>query len=375
MDAPKLHPESVVVAAGRPHEPGGPLNTPIVLTAPYRHAADGTNAYARHDMSATVRAFEEVLGILEGGTALAFASGVAALAAVADGVPIASVAVVPDAAYAGTVWGFAERGAVGQLELRPVDIADTAAVIEALDGAALLWLETVSNPLMAVPDLPALAAAAHRAGALVAVDSTFSTPLNVRPLELGADIVMHSVTKYLSGHSDLIMGALVVRSADLAEELHNRRTRTGAIPGALEAYLATRGMRTLALRWERAQQNAAVLAERLADHPRVRRVRYPGLPGDPGHAIAARDHAGFGAMVSFESEGDADDAERLCNAVRLISHATSLGGVESLIERRARHEGDAGFGTPEALLRLSVGIEHVEDLWADLTQALDAVFT
>jgi cystathionine gamma-synthase len=226
---------------------------------------------------------------------------------------------------------------------------------------------------MAVPDVPALAAAAHAAGALVAVDSTFSTPLNVRPLELGADVVMHSVTKYLSGHSDVIMGALVVRSAEFADELHNRRTRTGAIPGALEAYLATRGLRTLALRWERAQANAVTLAERLAGHPRVSRVRYPGLDSDPGHAIAARDHAGFGAMISFELHGTADDAERLCNAVRLISHATSLGGVESLIERRARHEGDASFGTPETLLRFSVGIEHVEDLWTDLTQALDAL--
>jgi cystathionine gamma-synthase len=370
----KLRPESIVVAAGRPHEPGGPLNTPIVLTAPYRHAIDDSNAYARHDMSATVRAFEDALGVLEGGTALAFASGLAALAAVVDGLPIGSTVVVPDAAYAGAVWNFAERSAAGQLRTRPVDIADTAAVIDALDGAALLWLETATNPLMAVPDLPALAAAAHEAGALVAVDSTFSTPLNVRPLELGADVVMHSVTKYLAGHSDVIMGALVVRSAELAAELHDRRTRTGAIPGALEAYLATRGLRTLALRWERAQQNAGVLAERLAEHPRVRRVRYPGLESDPGHAIAARDHAGFGAMISFELDGTADDAERLCNAVRLISHATSLGGVESLIERRARHEGDAGFGTPETLLRFSVGIEHVEDIWADLSQAIDAAF-
>jgi cystathionine gamma-synthase len=361
------------VAAGRPHEPGGPLSTPIVLTAPYRHGSDDSNAYARHDLSPTVRAFEQALGVLEGGTALAFASGLAALAAVVDGLPVGSVAVVPEAAYAGAVWNFAERAESGQLTTRTVDIADTAAVIEALDGARLLWLETVSNPLMAVPDVPALVTAAHAAGALVAIDSTFSTPLNVRPLELGADVVMHSVTKYLAGHSDVIMGALVVRDADLAEELHQRRSRTGAIPGALEAYLATRGLRTLALRWERAQQNAGVLARRLAEHPRVSRVRYPGLPTDPGHAIAARDHAGFGAVISFELAGSADDAERLCNAVRLISHATSLGGVESLIERRARHEGDAAFGTPETLLRFSVGIEHVDDLWADLARALDTV--
>jgi cystathionine gamma-synthase len=321
-----------------------------------------------------VRSFEEALGILEGGTALAYSSGIAALAAVLDGLPAGSVAVVPSAAYSGTVSIFAAQQELGRLALRPVDVADTAAVVDALDGADLLWLESVSNPLMAVPDIPALGAAAHAAGALVCVDSTFSTPLLVRPLELGADIAMHSVTKYLSGHSDLIMGALVVRSPELARRLHDRRTLTGAVPGVLEAYLATRGVRTLALRMERAQANAATLAARLADHPRVTRVRYPGLPSDPGHAIAARDHAGFGAMIAFEIDGTAEHAERLCAAVQLISHATSLGGVESLIERRARHDIDASFGTPATLLRFSVGIEHVDDLWADLTQALDAAF-
>jgi cystathionine gamma-synthase len=245
-------------------------------------------------------------------------------------------------------------------------------VITALDGADLLWLETVTNPMLTVPDLPALIAAARSVGALVCVDATFSTPLLVRPLDLGADVVMHSVTKYLSGHSDVLMGALVARSPDLAAHLHERRTLGGGIPGALEAYLATRGLRTLALRMERAQANAGELARRLADHPAVTRVRYPGLPDDPGHAIAARDHAGFGAMVCFEVAGGAAAADAVCASVRLITHATSLGGVESLIERRAMHEGDAAFGTPESLLRLSVGIEHVDDLWTDLVHALEA---
>jgi cystathionine gamma-synthase len=373
VDADELHVESIAVAAGRPHEPGGPLNTPIVLTAPYLHAPDD-NAYARHDVSPTVASFEAALGALEGGTALAFASGIAAVAAVVDGLHAGSVAVVPTAAYSGTVSIFDAQQRLGRLSLRHVDPADTAAVIAAVDGAALVWLETVGNPLMAVPDVPAIAAAAHAAGAIVGVDATFSTPLVVRALEFGADVVMHSVTKYLAGHSDVLMGALVVRSDALATDLHNRRTMTGAVPGVLESYLATRGLRTLPLRMERAQANAGELAARLAEHPRVTRVRYPGLPSDPGHAIAARDHAGFGAMISFEIEGVADNAERLCAAVRLISHATSLGGVESLIERRARHEIDADFGTPPTLLRFSVGIEHVEDLWADLGQALDAAY-
>jgi cystathionine gamma-synthase len=297
----------------------------------------------------------------------------AAVSAVAETRPAGTVAVIPEAGYAGSLAEFAERQALGRMSVRPVDLADPQTVISALAGADLLWLETVTNPLLDVPDLPALIGAAHEAGALVCVDATFSTPLLVRALDLGADVVMHSVTKYLAGHSDLIMGALVTRDPDLAARLHARRTLTGALPGALEAYLATRGMRTLAVRLERACANAAVLAGRLRDHPTVTRVRYPGLPDDPGHAVAARDHAGFGAMISFEVSGGAAAADRVCAALRLVTHATSLGGVESLIERRAAHPGDAAFGTPAGMLRFSVGIEHVEDLWADLTRALDAV--
>jgi cystathionine gamma-synthase len=364
-----LRPESVVVAAGRPTEPGSPLSTPIVPVAPYRHD-DDDNRYARHDLSPTVTAFEAAVGALEGGTALAFSSGMGAASAVIQRLPLGSIAVVPHAGYSGVVELFAELEAAGRLTVRAVDPEDTAAAAAALDGADLLWVETVGNPLMAVADLPALVAAAHEAGALVCVDATFSTPLVVRPLEFGADVVMHSATKYLSGHSDVLLGVMVVRNAELAVELHNRRTLSGAVAGSLEAYLATRGLRTLAVRMERAQANAAVLAARLEAHPRVTRVRYPGLTSHPQHAIAARDHAGFGAMIAFEVAGSAEDAEHVCESVRLIAHATSLGGVESLIERRARHETDASFGTPPTLLRFSVGIEHVEDLWADLQQAL-----
>jgi cystathionine gamma-synthase len=364
-----LHPDSVVVAAGRPHEPGAPLNPPIVLTAPYRHDPE-QNRYARHDVTATVAALEEVLGELDGGAALAFASGMAAMSAVVEGRPGGAIAVVPREAYSGSVSTFGAQEKLGRMTVRAVDIGNTAAVADALDGADLLWLEAVTNPLMTVPDIPALVAAAHEGGTLVGVDATFCTPLGVRPLELGADIVLHSATKYLAGHSDVLMGVLVTRSADLAAQLLDRRTLTGALPGALEAYLTLRGVRTLALRMERAQANAGELARRLSAHPRVTRVRYPGLPDDPGHAIAARDFAGFGAMIAFEVDGTAQDAERVCESVRLITHATSLGGVETLIERRARHAVDASFGTPETLLRLSVGIEHVEDLWTDLSRAL-----
>ncbi|SHH22773.1 cystathionine gamma-synthase [Jatrophihabitans endophyticus] len=364
-----LRPASVAVSAGRPHEPGAPLNTPIAPASAFRH--DGTdNPYARHHVSPTVASFESVVGELEGGRALAFGSGIAALACLLDRSPAGTPVVVPREGYGGYVGLYAEQHALGRLAVRHVDVTDHDAVRAAARGAALVWVEAVSNPLLTVADLPAVAAIAHEAGALLGVDATFSTPLAVRPLDLGADVVMHSATKYLAGHSDALIGVLVTRSADLHAALHDRRTLAGSTPGVLESYLATRGVRTLAVRMERAWSNAAVLAGRLAEHPAVAAVRYPGLPGDPGHAVAARDHDAFGAVIGIEVAGGATAAEAVCARVRLITHATSLGGVESMIERRARHPGDASYGVPEALLRLSVGIEDVEDLWDDLSQAL-----
>jgi cystathionine gamma-synthase len=325
-----LRPESIVIASGRPaNEPDSPFSMPIVLAAPYRHAAEH-NGYLRHESSDTIRAFERAIGALEGGEAIAFSTGMAAVAAIAEGQPAGTVAVVPSAAYSGSVQIFGEQQRLGKMVVRSVDITDTGAVTAAVPGADLLWLETVTNPLMGVADLPPLIEAAHAAGAFVGVDSTFSTPLCARPLDLGVDVVMHSATKYLSGHSDLLMGVLVTRSAERAQELRLRRGLTGAIPGALECYLALRGVRTLAVRMERAQANAGTLAKRLSEHPAVTRVRYPGLPSDPGHERASRLYKGFGAMIAFEIDGTAEDAERLCESVRLISHATSLGGVESL---------------------------------------------
>lgn len=364
-----LHPESILVAAGRPHEPGAPVNSPIDSSATFRNG-DGENHYARGHSVGARADLETALGELDGGRALAFSSGMAAIAAVVAWQPVGTVAVIPDAAYAGTVQIFGEQERLGRMTVRRVDVADTAAVVAALDGAHRLWLETVTNPLLAVPDLPALIDAAHSRGAHVAVDATFSTPLNVRPLDLGADVVMHSATKYLAGHSDALLGSLTTRSDELYAALDERRTLAGSICGALEAFLALRGLRTLAVRFERAQANAGELARRLADHPKVTRVRYPGLADHPGHEIAARDHAGFGAMISFEIAGDATEADRVAGALQLITNATSLGGVESLLERRAQHAADAAFGTPPNLLRFSVGIEHVDDLWADLVQAL-----
>ncbi len=361
-----LRTESVLVAAGRPRQSGAPLNTPVVLAAPFRHT-DEDNAYQREAGTDTIRAFEAAVGALDGGEAVAFASGMAAAAAVIEGLHAGSVVVAPTQAYSGAVSLFAEQERLGRLTVRRVDSTDTAAVVQAAGGAQLVWLEAITNPLIGVVDVPAIAMAAREA--VVAVDATFVTPLNFQPLAAGADIAMHSSTKFIAGHSDLTSGVLVTRP-ELAAPLRERRTLTGATPGALESYLALRGLRTLAVRFERAQRNAAVLAARLAAHPNVARVRFPGLPDDPFHERAARLHAGFGAVLSFEL-ADAEAAEAACARIQLITHCTSLGGVETTMERRARYAVDSGYGTPPSLIRLSVGIEHIEDLWADLSAALD----
>jgi cystathionine gamma-synthase len=317
-------------------------------------------------------AFEQTLGSLEGGRALAFASGLAAVDAVVRQVPLGGVVVASSASYNGTVVMLTDAAKRGLLSVRWVPIADTESVVAALPGADLLWVESPTNPLLEVADLPALAAAGHRHGALVAVDNTFATPLLQRPLELGADVVVHSVTKYLSGHSDLVLGATVSRDDALGQRLHAVRTQNGAIPGTFETWLALRGMRTLALRVERSGANAAELARRLQGHPALTRVRHPSLPQDPGHARATEQMGGYGSIISIETVGGPEGAERLCAATRLWVMATSLGGVESTLERRRRHAGEPDVVPPE-LIRLSVGIEDVEDLWSDLSQALATV--
>ena len=296
-----LHPQTAVICAGRPsHAVGEPLNVPVVLASNFHAdtmAAPGieqvSRAYSRTDATPTWEALERAVGQVEGGHAVAFSSGMAAVAAVLDLLP---------------------------------------------------------------------------AGALVGVDNTFATPLLQQPLALGADVVVHSATKFIGGHSDLLSGITIARDPALAGRLHSRRGLSGATPGALEAFLALRGLRTLALRLDRGQSNASELARRLEDHPAVTRVRYPGLPGDPGHRSAAAQMAGFGAMLAFEV-ADAPAADRICHAVQVIVHATSLGGVETTIERRSKLPGQGHL--PPGLLRLSVGCEHIDDLWLDLNTALD----
>jgi cystathionine gamma-synthase len=370
-----LHPETAVICAGRPsHAVGGPLNVPVVLasnfhagTIPAPGTGEGSRAYSRTDATPTWEALEIAVGQVEGGHAVAFASGMAAIAAVLDLVPADGRIVAPQDCYFGVSELLADARQQGRWAIDRVDLTDTAAVQAAVTGADLLWLETPSSPLLEVADLPALCAAGRRAGAIVGVDNTFATPLLQQPLALGADVVVHSATKFIGGHSDLLSGITIAREQALAQRLRHRRGLTGATPGALEAFLALRGLRTLALRLDRGQRNAAELARRLDEHPAVSRVRYPGLPGDPGHRTAAAQMTGFGAVLAFEV-ADAPTADRLCDAVHVIVHATSLGGVESTIERRSKLPGQEHV--PPGLLRLSVGCEHIDDLWNDLNSAL-----
>lgn len=366
----RLHPETVAVTAGRPDAPGDPLNVPLTPASTYR--AGGELEYGR-DGNPAWSALEEAVGALEGGCAVAFSSGLAATAAVLDTLPLGAVVVAHEAPYHGVWEQLAERAARGALDLRLVDLSDADAAAAAVPGAALVWAETPSNPMMDVTDIEAVARLAHAHGGRLAVDSTFASPVLQRPLALGADVVVHSATKLIGGHSDLLLGLVVTPDAATANLARRRRHDVGAVPGTLEAFLALRGLRTLPVRVERAQATASVLADRLAAHPAVTRVRYPGRADHPGHVVAARQMAGPGSMLSFETVGDAATADAVVDALRLVVAATSLGGTESLAERRARYQAEAQRGTPPTLVRLSVGLEHVDDLWADLAQALDGV--
>lgn len=361
-----LRPATVAITAGRPAEAAdAPLNEPVAFASAYH--AGGPVAYAR-DGNRSWTALEDAIGALEGGSALAFASGMAAIAAVLDTLPLGAKVVMPAAGYSGTRVLVRDAGPAGRWQPDFVDITDTGAVLAALDGAALCWLESPTNPLNGIVDLPAVIAGAHERGALVVVDNTYATPLLQRPLALGADVVVHSVTKLLAGHSDVVLGATVTRDDVRCEALRRHRSLYGAIPGPMESYLALRGIRTLGVRVERAQENAGILATRLVTHPDVSCVRYPGLADDPGATLAAAQMSGPGSMVAFEVRGGAAVAEAVARATRLIVHATSLGGIETTMERRARWSEDASL--PPSLLRLSVGCEDVEDLWADLERAL-----
>jgi len=346
-----LKPETWAIVGGRSREPGAPLNTPLV---PASNFVLGTERiYSRSEGTETWEAFETVIGGLEGGRAVAFASGMAAAAAILNQLPTGAHLVIPDDCYQ-AVAGIADLGARDHdWRVERFAPSDTDAWVSRALEADLLWVESPTNPLLETADLAAICAAPRKPGTRVVVDNTFATPLLQQPLALGADLVIHAATKFIGGHSDLLTGVAITADDAQYELLRTARTHYGATPGALECFLALRGLRTLPVRLKTAVASAQVLRERLEAHPAVHRVRYPG----------------FGAVVSFEL-ADAETVDRACRATQVIWHATSLGGVETTMERRSVHPGQEHI--PPGLIRMSVGCEDVEDLWADLDAALRA---
>ena len=369
IDLNKLATESKVVAAGRPaKQPDGALNPPIALNSTFHEG--GPIGYGRYG-NETWSALEDAISILEGGKTLLFSSGMAAISAVFSLLPEGSVVVAANNGYQGTTTLLKKLHESEKLKVRFVNLANTDETVAAIPGAQMLYLESPLNPLLEIIDLPKLIAAGKAAGCGVAVDNTLATPLLQNPLALGADIVIHSVTKYLSGHSDLILGSLSTNDSALYNRLEQSRRYGGAIAGPFEAWIALRGVRTFALRMQRSQENALELATRLSKDGRVAKVRYPGLPTDAYHQMAKSFMKGFGAMISFDVNGTADQVDLMCNSSRLITIATSLGGVESLWERRRRWATESTL-VPENLIRFSVGIEDAGDIWADIDQAFTA---
>ena len=375
-----LHPETLAIHAGRHADPTGAISPPIHLSTTFAADAKGGRphgySYSRDD-NPNRRALEQCIAALEGAAGcLAFSSGMAAVAALLDCMPPDRPRhlLIADDTYYGVRQMIDETDLHERLVVSEVDTTDLAAVerVCAAAPAAMVWLETPSNPLLKVTDIAAVAAIAHQTGAVVVVDNTVATPLGQNPLRLGADIVAHSVTKYIGGHSDVLLGAVAVRQAGpMLDRLRLVQKHRGGVPSPFECWLALRGMETLGARMRTQCGSALAVATFLAGHAGVATVHYPGLAADPGHALAVRQMAGFGAMVSFRLHGDATAAEAFTAAVRLFTRATSFGGAHSLIEHRGAFP-RGGAAVRPGLLRLSIGLEHADDLIDDLAQALEA---
>ena len=371
-----LRPGTLAVHAGNEADPAtGAVAPPIHLATTFRHGPAGERLagyeYQREGNPTNDR-LREALQALEGGaTALTFASGMAAMTTLLESLPAGSRVLFPDDCYSGLRMLFSEFLPARGLVVETIDMADLDAVRAACaTPLAMLWIETPSNPLLKVCDITALAGIGHAAGATVVVDNTFATPLLQRPLALGADIVMHSTTKYFGGHSDVLGGALVFARDDaFARHVAHRLHVTGAVLAPFSAWLILRGCRSLGARMAMHCANARKLATFLEAHPAVARVNWPGLPTHPGHAIAAAQMRDFGAMLSIELHGGREAALAVAGKLRVFTNATSLGGCESLVEHRASVEG-ANPRSPQNLLRISVGLEDGDDLVADFAQAL-----
>ena len=356
----------------------GAVAPPIHLSTTFRHgpAAERIAGYEyQREGNPTQDRLETAIAALEGGAAaLAYASGMAAIAGLLETLPAGARILLPDDCYSGLRYLATEFLPQRGVHAAFVDMSDLAAVRAACaQPVALLWAETPSNPLLKVSDIAALAQVAHAHGALLACDNTFATPVLQRPLALGADVVMHSTTKYFGGHSDVLGGALVFARQDaLFDAVRHRRHITGGVLAPFSAWLLLRGCRSLAARMAMHCANARVLASFLADHPAVARVNWPGLPSHPGHAVAAVQMRDFGAMLSVQLRGGREAALAAAGKLQLFTNATSLGGCESLVEHRASVEGPNPV-SPQDLLRISVGLEHPDDLVADWAQALDGL--
>jgi len=375
------HFETLAIHAGQPPDPAtGAVMTPIYQTSTYAQSEVGVfkgYEYSRTD-NPTRTALQSCLAALEGADfGLAFASGLAATDTLFRLVAPGEHVLLGDDVYGGT-YRLLDKILRGYGVLfDPVNMADLDAVAAALrPQTRLVWLETPTNPMLRLADIAAISRLAHQAGAKVAVDNTFATPFLQQPLALGADFVVHSTTKYLGGHSDVVGGAILTSDAEAYQRLKFLQNAVGAVPGPMDCWLVLRGIKTLALRMERHCANAKQIAAFLVEHPAVARVHYPGLPGDPGHTLAARQMHDFGGMISFILKGGEPAARKMVAATRIFTLAESLGGVESLIEHPAAMThasvADSPLAVDPGLVRLSVGVEHVEDLLADLEQALDS---
>ncbi len=370
--------ETRAIHAGQEPEPAyGAVNVPIYQTSTYAQDAVGEHKgyeYARTGNPTRTALETAVAALEEGYGALCFASGMAAEANLFYLLKPGDHVVLGDDVYGGTYRLVARVLQGWGLEFDAVDMSDLEAVRKAVrEETRVLWVETPTNPFLRIVDIAAVAEVAHEAGAWCVVDNTFASPYLQRPVLLGADAVVHSSTKYLGGHSDVVGGVIVTTNAETHERLKFLQNAAGAVPGPMDCFLTLRGLKTLAIRMDAHCRNAGRMAEFLAGHPRVKAVHYPGLPSDPGHELAARQMSGFGGMVSFELESE-DEALEVCERTRLFFLAESLGGVESLIEHPGRmtHLSVAGspLEVPANLVRLSVGIEHPDDLLEDLSQAL-----
>lgn len=372
----RAHLETIAVHAGRSIDAAtGAVMPPIHLSTTFERQPDGGYTdgfvYTRLD-NPNRRALEQCLVDLEdGAVAAAFGSGQAATASIFQALAAGDHVLIPDDAYFGTSRLVLEIMARFDIEASVVNLTNLDAVRAAIrPNTRLIWVETPSNPLLKITDIAAIAEIAHGAGAICAVDSTWSSPLGQQPLRLGADLVMHSTTKYLGGHSDILGGIVVSREEnDYFARVRTNQMIGGAVPSPFDCWLLLRSIRTLPYRMRGHTANATRVAEYLADHPNVEVVHYPGLPTHPGHDIAARQMLAYGGMLSVQVTGGEAAAMDVAARVRLFTRATSLGGVESLIEHRASVEGPNSL-TPKNLLRVSVGLEHPDDLIADLAQAL-----